>query len=128
MGIDYSKYQAIENQDELIKVLEQDGLIILEAPDPITGEPLFTLTPLGREVFPGDEEEKEVVSRLSNEVYQLWQHGMVEVAFDEDDFSEDMVSLTPDAYDPEKVLVLPRDVQVYLATIKRSFEKAFDKE
>lgn len=126
MGIDKSKYESIKDPNELIKTLEEDGLIVLEAPDEITGEPLFTLTDKGVEVFEVEDGKEETMSRLSNEIYQLWQHGMVEVEFDNEDYTRDSVILTEAAFDPEKVLLLPREIQIYLATIKRSFEKALD--
>ena len=127
MGIDISKYQDMD-EGELIQALERDGLIVLEAPDTITGEPLFTLTPAGVEAFEMHETREEAIAAISKEVYALWQHGMVDVEFSPDGHAEDAVTLTEDAYDVEKVLVLPREVQVYLATIKRTFEKTFEND
>ena len=120
MGIE--NYMDIENKDELLKALLRDELVTLEALDPITGEKLFRLTDKGMEVFP--IKKREIASRLSKDVYDLWQHDMVQVTFDEEDFANDKVALTPNAYDVDKVLQMPRDAQVSLAVIKRGYEKA----
>ena len=120
MGIE--NYMDIENKDELLKALLRDELVTLEALDPITGEKLFRLTDKGMEVFP--IKKREIASRLSKDVYNLWQHDMVQVTFDEEDFARDTFTLTPSAYDVDKVLQLPSEVQVSLAIIKRGYEKA----
>jgi hypothetical protein len=129
MGV-RDKYDAIEDPDELIRTLEEDGMIAMEAPDPVSGHPLFTLTDLGNETFANevDEAGKYENSRLSRETSLLWQSGMIEIEFHESNYTEDMVSLTPDAYDPEKVLLLPSDQQETLAVIKRSLEKKFESD
>ena len=120
MGIE--NYMDIEDKDELLKALLKDKLVTLEAPDPITGEKLFKLTDKGMKAFPVNK--REISSRLSKDVYALWQRDMVEVTFDEEDFTNDKVALTDNAYDVDKVLQLPSDVQVSLAVIKRGYEKA----
>ena len=120
MGIE--NYMDIEDKDELLKALLRDELVTMEAPDPITGEKLFKLTDKGMKAFPITK--REISSRLSKDVYALWQHDMVQVAFDEEDFANDKVALTPNAYDVDKVLQMPSDVQVSLAVIKRGYEKA----
>ena len=124
MGIE--NYMEIEDKDELLKALLRDKLVTLEAPDPITGEKLFKLTDKGMKAFPITK--REISSRLSKDVYALWQRDMVEVTFDEEDFTNDKIALTDNAYDVDKVLQLPSDVQVSLAVIKRGYEKAVEEK
>ena len=92
----------------LNKALEVAGV------DSATGELLYSFTPKIKEVMP--ELYKEHMNHVNSEMMQLWENGLININFLEDNPT---VTLTPKAFDKEALSKLPDNIRWGIEEIKR---------
>lgn len=105
--------------DEMIDWLIEIGALI-EHRNEATGEVHYEVSPDSERLAPGLWTAH--VEDLRAALFRQWQHGMIDIVFSADGPMHDLICITEDAYDEEKVALLPEDDQYYLRHIKRVFD------